>query len=118
MDERANILASLAPLFDKARAEGLWFWSSYQDMWFSPDELAKLQAQGSFVWGVANWKLRDPHEYLAEANERVQAAIRNRDRILQSIADYMRINAHVGKVEAVSCERVGRDSHIGTSGTD
>ena len=49
-------------LFKRAKEEGLWFWCHYQDLWFSPDELRKAQADGRFRWGAVNWKLRDPRE--------------------------------------------------------
>ncbi len=56
------ILESLAPLFKRADAEGLWFFCSYQGLWFSPDELRSKQADGKFLWGAVNWTLRDPKE--------------------------------------------------------
>lgn len=62
--DRTLILAGLAPLFDDARQRGLWFHCSYQDLWFSPDELAAEHANGRFVWGTVSWKLRPPQEHL------------------------------------------------------
>jgi hypothetical protein len=44
-------------LFREARERNLCFHCSYQDLWFTPDELKSLQDAGSFQWGVANWKL-------------------------------------------------------------
>ncbi len=55
---RTTIAEQLAPLFARARAEGLYFHGHYQNMWFSPDELEALQAQGEFRWGAVNWELR------------------------------------------------------------
>lgn len=57
---RQQVLASLEPLFAEARAKGLWFHSCYQDMWFSPDELAEMHRQDRFIWGPVNWTLRNP----------------------------------------------------------
>jgi hypothetical protein len=59
-----EILDGLQPLFDKAEKEGLWFYCSYQQLWFSPNELKNEQSNGRFLWGAVNWQLRDPHEKL------------------------------------------------------
>lgn len=56
----------LDPLFKKAEAQGLWFYSHYQQLWFSPAKLRAEQAGGSFRWGSANWTLRDPMERVRE----------------------------------------------------
>lgn len=70
--EAQAILAGLKPLFERARKEGLWFWCSYQGLWFTPDELEAEHRRGSFIWGAVNWSLRDPKELVAEAE--VEAA--------------------------------------------
>lgn len=72
-------------MFDEARKEGLWLYCSYQDLWFSPDELEAAQAEGRFRWGRTNWTLRDPKEKLvglirAEASA-AQAVIDFRERL-------------------------------------
>ncbi len=64
MTEKQVILNSLQPLFEKAEREGLWFNCSYQDLWFSPNELKKLHKENRFVWGAQNWSLRNPKERL------------------------------------------------------
>jgi len=66
-------------LFAEARAKGLWFFTGYQHLWFSPDELATEQANGRFRWGPENWKLRDPAEHLAELDRKMVEAQRQRD---------------------------------------
>lgn len=63
-----------APLFERARQEALWFWCHYQDLWFSPDELAAHHRDGRFCWSAVNWKLRNPQEHLASLKGRVIAA--------------------------------------------
>lgn len=73
----ASIQTQLEPLFARARAEGLWFYSAYQDLWFSPDELAAVQAAGRFRWGAVNWQLRKPDEYLADKAAAVKQAEAN-----------------------------------------
>lgn len=47
----------LFAMMQKAKAEGLWFHCSDQDLWFSPEDLEKYWEKGSFRWGAANWKL-------------------------------------------------------------
>lgn len=61
-----DILISLRPLFAKAEQHGLWFYSPYQSLWFSPAALHEAQAKGRFRWGAVNWELRDPLERVRE----------------------------------------------------
>lgn len=74
MISAASTADQLIALFVRARAEGLWFYSSYQDLWFSPDELTAEHAAGRFRWGPENWQLRPPAEYLKARWEAVCAA--------------------------------------------
>jgi hypothetical protein len=46
-------------LYAEARAKGYVFHCSYQDLWFTPDELSECQSNGFFRWGVVNWKLKE-----------------------------------------------------------
>ncbi len=69
MDEATDIKKSLAPLFKEADEKGLWFYCSYQDLWFSPDDLRSEQANGRFVWGAVNWRLRRPSERMDQLQE-------------------------------------------------
>lgn len=64
----------LAPLFERARQQGLWFWCHYQDLWFSPEELKAHHRNEKFRWGAENWQLRDPAEHLATLKTRVVSA--------------------------------------------
>lgn len=64
----------LAALIDKAEAERKWLWCHYQDLWFSPSQLRAANAEGKFVWGAVNFKLRDPEERIEEANRRASLA--------------------------------------------
>lgn len=59
---KENILRDLQPMFLEARQKGLWFKSTYQNLWFSPDELQHSHNSNKFVWGKANWTLADPFE--------------------------------------------------------
>lgn len=56
------ILNGLEPLFKEAEKYGLWFYTSYQQLWLSPQELREEQANGRFIWGAANWQIRSPEE--------------------------------------------------------
>lgn len=75
MSEREKVLESLQPLFKQAKAEGLWFHCSYQDLWFSPEELEEYHREGRFLWGAVNWTLRDPRERLEALRRRSRAAL-------------------------------------------
>jgi len=77
----------LQNLIDEARKNGKWLWSSYQDLWFSPDDLEAENRAGRFRWGVVNWKLRDPQERLTEAQERTRRAREAETRIAREIGN-------------------------------
>lgn len=68
--ERELILKSLEPLFETAERYGLLFYCSYQNLWFTPEELRKEQWKGRFIWGACNWKLRKPYERYFGENRR------------------------------------------------
>ncbi len=70
-------LDSLRPLIAQARAEGKWLHCSYQDLWFSPDELEAANRDGRFRWGAVNWTVRDPGEMVREKAEELRLAERN-----------------------------------------
>jgi hypothetical protein len=85
VDEAQAVKASMAPLFREAREKKLWFYTSYQQIWFSPDELAALNAEGRLLWGAANWRLRDPVEELATLDRKIADAQAERDRFAARI---------------------------------
>lgn len=66
MMEDQGIYEPLRWMFEEARANGLWFFSSYQRLWLSPDELEKANQKGRFRWGPVSWVLRDPQERILE----------------------------------------------------
>lgn len=74
--ETGKVIESLEPLFKKAEEEGLWFFCSYQQLWFSPKQLRNAHSEGRFLWGALNWSLRDPQEKLAELKEEISTAKR------------------------------------------
>lgn len=61
-------------LIIEAKAKRLWFNSMYQNLWFSPYELEELRSQGKFLWGPANWTLRDPKERIYELTIKIEKA--------------------------------------------
>jgi len=73
---KAN-LATLAPMFEKAEREGLWFRSFYQNLWFSPAELKAEQAKGQFCWDYENWELRNPQDKLDGLEEDVMRVMQD-----------------------------------------
>ncbi|MED4545084.1 hypothetical protein [Lysinibacillus sphaericus] len=68
-ENNREILEGLAPLFKKAEKEGLWFYSTYQHLWFSPQELKNEHLNGRFIWDAVNWTLRSPHEKLKQLED-------------------------------------------------
>lgn len=63
---------NLSHLFKIAEEQGLWFYSHYQQMWFSPRELKEQQSRGHFVWGAVNWELRDPKIKLKQFEREIE----------------------------------------------
>jgi hypothetical protein len=77
MTEHEKIVEGLKPMFKEAEEKGLWFHSSYQDMWFSPAELRAEQAEGRYWWGACNWTLKNPKEELERLVARLGYAQEN-----------------------------------------
>lgn len=67
-------LDSLRHLIAQARAEGKWLHCSYQDLWFSPDQLETANREGRFRWGAVNWTLRDPEEMVRQRADDLRCA--------------------------------------------
>jgi len=64
----------LSELINQAEREGKWLHCNYQDLWFKPSELRAANADGRFVWGVSNFRLRDPQEQIAILHGEVDRA--------------------------------------------
>jgi hypothetical protein len=86
-DTKKKVLETLKPLFEKADKEGLWFYSYYQDIWFSPKELREKHEKGFFLWGAVNWKLRDPRERLSQFKEEIFRIEQERNRFIERMAE-------------------------------
>jgi hypothetical protein len=78
--------SDLVAMLERAKREKLWFFCSYQELWFSPAELENAWAEGRFRWGAVNWKLRQPAKHLAELAEDVQQAERQQQEFAQKLA--------------------------------
>jgi hypothetical protein len=72
---------TLTELINEARVKGKWLWCRYQDLWFSPEQLEAQNADGKFRWGVDNFELRDPQEYIEEARRRAEFAQETYERL-------------------------------------
>lgn len=65
---------SLGDLIRRAEQTGMWLWSRYQNLWFSPDALRRENAAGRFLWDAENFQLRHPCERRAQLEKRAQEA--------------------------------------------
>jgi hypothetical protein len=84
-----GIREDLKNLIAQARAEDKLIYSQYQQLWFTPGELEKANAENRFLWGLVNWELRsrDERESIATRNfneakkeyENAVASCRKRD---------------------------------------
>lgn len=74
-----TVKEELAELLDQADREGLWLFTSYQQMWFSHADLRAQNDAGRFLWGPANWQLRDPAELIAQKEQALEVVQRDLD---------------------------------------
>lgn len=74
MSAAEQIRETLQPLLCQAREKGKWLYTSYQSIWLSPDELDAHHDQNIFLWGAANWELRDPQEHIRQLEQEVENA--------------------------------------------
>ncbi len=61
---KVDVRALLVPMVQQARREKKWLRCSYQNLWFSPNELEAHNKDGRFLWGPVNWELRDPADHV------------------------------------------------------
>ncbi len=73
-------------MFERAERDGLWFWTSYQDLWFTPAQLREDMANDRFRWGAVNWELRDPREKLKALQQRERLAANERKAFENALA--------------------------------
>ena len=72
--ESPAVRRRMEALFAEAEQKGLWFYSSYQDLWFAPSELRAHMDAGQFCWSATNWRLRNPSEFLREKHAAAEQA--------------------------------------------
>ncbi len=72
---------TMKDLFIEAEIKGLWFHCGYQDLWFSPKQLAAEQEAGRFRWGPVNWMLRDPRERVAILRKQAATELAEAERL-------------------------------------
>lgn len=77
----------LAAMMDRAKWEGLFFHCSYQDLWFTADELERMWADWRFRWGACNWTLRTREERIKLLSGELSAARNNVQSIERKIAE-------------------------------
>lgn len=86
---KEEIIKDLKPLYNEAEEKNLWFYSNYQDMWISPNELRQKQSEDRFLWGAVNWELRDPHEKVEDMEDHIKylrkSIVDFKDRISKSM---------------------------------
>jgi hypothetical protein len=94
MEDKKEILImeELRPMFKEAIETNKWFYTNYQNLWFTPYELVKEQNDGRFRWGKAHWSLRDPYEALDQIEMRIQAVRKEYESFSKRITDWQIIN--------------------------
>ena len=85
--EQAKLPEGIAELMETANENGLWFYSTYQQMWFSPSELTEEMQSGRFRWGPNNWKLRNPSLLITELVSEVNTVQKRLENAKRRIAE-------------------------------
>ncbi len=73
------IIASLKPLFARAREEGLWFFHHAidgEEIWCSPQYLELEQSHGRLILAPEHWELRNPSGYMKKLLADAHALVR------------------------------------------
>lgn len=86
--EREAIRLSLQPLFEKAEADGLWFFHESGEagqVWCSPEYLRLKQAQGEYVWAPEHWELRSPLGYMKSLRTRAEAIVKEHNDLAERL---------------------------------
>lgn len=72
------IIMSLQPLFERAEAEGLWFFHQSDEsgeVWASPGFLHEEHSKGRLIWAPEHWELRSPIDYMASLHLKASGLI-------------------------------------------
>lgn len=86
---KEEIIQELEPMFIEARNKKLWFRSTYQDIWFSPDELENEQKNNKFVWGVAHWRLVDPNVLIGKKESEIYYLVLDLEKTRQRVLNFI-----------------------------
>lgn len=85
--EKQEIMDGLKPLFEKAEKKNLWFYSTYQDAWYTPKELRKCYERITALQKAVDWELRDPRCELTNRYNKVKGAQLDLDNWKQKLKD-------------------------------
>lgn len=80
--------AEMKDLLNQARQKKLWLRGRYNNLWFTPDELEREQAMGSFRWGAVNWELCNPVDRLFQLKQIVERAQSELDDFKKRMINY------------------------------
>ena len=82
----------LEEMYERAKEGKLWFYSTYQSLWFSPERLAEENENGSFRWGPCNWILRDPNEQVKELAIEISRLQKQMKSVQREIDEYNKMD--------------------------
>ena len=97
--EMKLIEGGLYDLADEAEMKRLWLFCSYQQLWFSPQEIREKCKRGE-PFSKQNWSLRDPNELLEEIDREIKEMETRWDTILERMkTSYFASSSHKGESE-------------------
>jgi hypothetical protein len=83
--QKQAVIAQMEPMFKEAEEKGLWFYTDYQGLWFSPSQLRNSMDKESFCWPPANWRLRNPLEFIQEKLSLIEKAKQSIEHVITEI---------------------------------
>ena len=98
------ILLSLQPLFEKAEAEGLWFYHESEEageVWASPQYLKYKQSKGRLIWAPEHWELRDPMGYMRKLHREAVRVVEEYNDMAQrlNVPEILMLERHMSPPE-------------------
>ena len=93
------IVASLEPLFEKAKMNSLWFFhhaATGEEIWCSPEFLRLEQSNGRLILAPENWELRSPVGYMKKLITETTAKIDEYNRLAKKLgySETLAIESH------------------------
>ena len=104
------IIMSLEPLFERAEAEGLWFFHESDEageVWASPGYLQEQQSNGRLIWAPEHWQLRSPIDYMASLHRKAGQLIDEYNEMADRLL--------VPKVHLIEEQDMSPDARIGAN---